>query len=109
MKLKYIRHSTLGFVLWPAHNETTNNVSHRDMAQFVQRALVHELQRFSNKASNDPGCVTSAGFAHVHENGTAHCFGKSESLDMYAQPGDSKALQAQLFGDAPASGFPVNG
>lgn len=77
-ELKYIRHKTLGFVLWP----NTDDLWHATVAACVQR--------------NVPGSIVSAGFASV-ENGEARCWGRSESLKLDSRPReDSIALARQL-------------
>lgn len=77
-KLKYIRHATLGFILWP----NSDDLWHATVAACVQR--------------NVPGAIISAGFASV-EGGEARCWGRSESLKLDSQPQlDSEALARQL-------------
>lgn len=76
--LKYIRHATLGFVLWP----DSDDLWHATVAACVQR--------------NVPGNIVSAGFASLH-GGEASCWGRSESLKLDSQPQlDSAALAKQL-------------
>lgn len=78
--LKYIRHSNLGFVLWPR----TDDLWHSHVG-----ALVCQV----------PGKIESAGFASV-AGGVARCWGESESLNIASQKGDSEALAKQLGLDA---------
>ncbi len=73
---KYVRHSNLGFILWPK----TDALWHEHMGRLLTRV---------------PGKIMSAGFADV-QGGTARCFGRSESLDMDSDPSDSVALALQL-------------
>lgn len=80
VELKYVRHSALGFMLWPR----TDDLWHSDVGKLLRRV---------------PGEIVSAGFACV-AGGTASCWGESESLDIKSQKGDSEALAAQLGLDA---------
>ena len=76
MKHKYVRHSTLGFVLWPM----TDEIWH----QHVGRLLAREA-----------GAILSAGFAEMYD-GSVSCYGKSESLGISSDPTDTDALAKQL-------------
>lgn len=77
-ELKYIRHATLGFILWL----NSDDLWHATVAACAQR--------------NVPGNILSAGFASV-EGGEARCWGRSESLKIDSRPKeDSVALAKQL-------------
>lgn len=77
MQLKYVRHSTLGFVVWPK----TDALWHLHVGEMLDRRC--------------KGFIVSAGFAEV-VGGEVRCFGESESLGIPSQPGDGDALAAQL-------------
>lgn len=76
MALKYIRHSVIGFVIWPERAD----IWHSDMAERL------DLVR---------GEILSAGFASIHED-KVRCWGSSESLRMGGLPDDAQALAKQL-------------
>lgn len=76
MHLKYIR-CDFGFVLWPKCEE----MAHSHMA----RALNGRK-------------IISAGFAVIDAE-EAHCFGRSESMDLDGKPEDSALLTEQVFGE----------
>lgn len=77
MQLKYVRHSTIGFVIWPK----TDALWHSHVGDLLRR--------------KDGGRIISAGFCSL-EGGTARCYGRSESLGVGGLPDDAKALAAQL-------------
>lgn len=77
MEMKYIRHSQIGFVLWPR----TDDLWHSHVAAAIP--LKHGKK------------ITSAGFCAVHE-GTVTCWGRSESLDIDSHPDDAEMLARQL-------------
>jgi hypothetical protein len=79
-ELKYVRHSSLGFVLWPK----SDDLWHSHMGALLRRV---------------PGEIVSAGFAIVAA-GIVNCYGRSESLDISSVEGDSDALAKQLGLDA---------
>lgn len=72
---KYVRHSKVGFVIWPK----TDNLWHSDVGQIMRS-----------------GHIISAGFADIYA-GEASCYGRSESLDLNSRPEDSEELTKQLF------------
>jgi hypothetical protein len=74
MELKYVRHSRIGFILWPR----TDDLWHSHIGNALPR-----------------GGIESAGFASV-KGGKVQCWGKSESLGIPSAPDDSKALAQQL-------------
>lgn len=76
MEHKYVRHSELGFFIWPR----TDNVWHSHIAQLAKRA---------------GGTIISAGFA-AFSDGLVVCHGRSESLDIGSLPDDSAELAKQL-------------
>jgi hypothetical protein len=80
MELKYVRHSSLGFVLWPR----SDDLWHAHIGQTLGRVR---------------GTIVSAGFATV-AGGVVQCWGESESLQIKSQKGDSEALAEQLGLDA---------
>jgi len=73
---KYVRHSALGFILWP----TSDQLWHLHVGRSLYRV---------------EGTIVSAGFCHVID-GRAVCWGLSESLGVCSQPSDSEALTLQL-------------
>lgn len=76
MEHKYVRHSEIGFVVWP----TTDALWHSHVGRLLRTA---------------GGKLLSAGFCRIHPEG-AECYGMSESLGMSSIPGDSEALTKQL-------------
>jgi hypothetical protein len=77
MELKYVRHSQVGFILWPR----TDDLWHAHIGGLLQQRCGGE--------------IVSAGFARL-AGGKAKCWGKSESLGIASKPDDSAALAAQL-------------
>lgn len=77
MELKYVRHSTIGFILWPK----TDALWHSHIGDHLLR-----------KAR---GHIISAGFCSV-AGGSAQCWGRSESLGIGGKPDDTEALNKQL-------------
>jgi hypothetical protein len=75
-ELKYVRHSTFGFILWPAGTD----LWHAHVGRMVERV---------------GGKVVSAGFTDLSD-GTVFCYGKSEFLGMSSLPEDTALLAAQL-------------
>lgn len=75
---KYVRHSDLGFVLFPAND----NLWHKHIGLLI-------LQCFSK------GELVSAGFASIEE-GKVFCYGESESLKMKSRKEDGELLSKQL-------------
>ena len=76
MELKYVRHDTVGFVIWPR----TDDIWHSHVGSLLKRAN---------------GKLVSAGFARL-KDGKAVCYGYSETLDLSSQEDDSAALTKQL-------------
>lgn len=76
MQHKYVRHSTIGFVLWPK----TDTLWHSHVGNLLNRA---------------GGKIISAGFCYV-AFGEVRCFGRSESLNIGGLPDDEQALAKQL-------------
>jgi hypothetical protein len=74
MDLKYVRHNTVGFILWPR----TDDLWHMHVASALPR-----------------GSIMSAGFASV-AGGKVKCGGRSESLGIGSLPEDGAALAKQL-------------
>ena len=79
MRHKYIRHSRLGFVLFPDQI----NISHAAMARLVMKSMP------------SGGTIVSAGFVWVGKGATI-IEGKSESLNLGPAAGDGEALRKQL-------------
>lgn len=79
MKHKYVRHSTLGVVLFPANTE----VSHKDIAYILCRR------------SPLGGEIISAAFVCV-ERDRVVLEGKSESLGIGQAPDDAAVIRFQL-------------
>lgn len=75
VKHKYVRHSALGFVLWPM----TDDLWHSHVGNQLRRV---------------EGSILSAGFAWIGTN--IVCEGRSESLNIGSRPDDSLALAQQL-------------
>lgn len=76
-KHKYVRHSIIGFILWPCSDDLYH--SHvGDLSVGMAR-----------------GQILSAGFAVVYD-GKVTCSGKSESLRIKSRPEDSELLAKQL-------------
>lgn len=75
MDLKYVRHSIVGFILWPR----TDDLWHSHVGKVLPKA----------------GRIESAGFASL-AGGKVRCGGGSESLHINSRPDDSEALAAQL-------------
>lgn len=73
---KYVRHSVIGFVLWP----TQDKLWHAHIG-----AALHAV----------PGTIVSAGFCDV-STGIAVCWGESESLNIQSREEDSALLGKQL-------------
>ena len=84
MKQKYIRHSTLGFILW---NGNLNNISHKEMASLA----VQMGRKFSDKSE-----IISAGFVMFYGEGEVMTFGFSDSLNLGPLPDDANELSKQL-------------
>jgi len=76
MKHKYIRHSSLGFILWPM----TDDVFHQHMQNLFRR---------------ERGEIISAGFVEFDDK-EAFCYGRSESIGIGGLPDDSEVLNKQL-------------
>lgn len=92
MRMKYIQHGALGFVLWPDHGSANDarGMDHRDMAEAV---------RFH---CHDRSCkVISAGFVWLYvDNGgrlaTSVAEQRSESLQLGPMVTDALNIQKQL-------------
>lgn len=76
MEMKYVRHSVIGFVMWPK----TDRLWHSHVGALLNRA---------------GGKIISAGFV-TSTDGVVVCHGKSESLGISSIPGDTEALAAQF-------------
>ncbi|MES2942962.1 MAG: hypothetical protein V4772_08865 [Pseudomonadota bacterium] len=78
-KHKYVKHSELGFVLWPA---LRGELWHVDVGRAIKRR-------------ETSGEIISAGFAEI-QNGKVRCYGRSDSLSIDSATGDSAELAEQL-------------
>ena len=75
---KYVRHSVLGFILFP-----------------TQDILWHKHIGVLMRQVSSKGDLVSAGFARI-EGGDVICYGESESLKMRSKAEDSDLLAKQL-------------
>ena len=82
MKHKYVRHETLGVVIFPADTD----LSHR----LIGRAMDYAEHEFGGK-----GKVISAGFVWIGRE-SVHVEGRSESLNMDRLPDDADVIKKQL-------------
>ncbi|MCY1171544.1 hypothetical protein D9M73_116580 [compost metagenome] len=86
--LKYVRHSAIGFVVWPARYP---GLTHRE----VGRAI--------SQGSDVPrGTILSAGFVNW-TGGAPFCHGRSESMNIDSIASDTEALRAEWGMSAPAA------
>lgn len=99
MKHKYIRHSELGFVLWP-HSD---DLYHRHVGDMVRQAMPAYKAQLADPAKGKAGYpaalnqIISAGFVKISRSpDTVVCYGESESLGIKSRPDDSAALAKQL-------------
>lgn len=74
MELKYVRHKTIGFILWPK----TEELYHSHVGRLFNRLE-----------------ILSAGFASLYA-GDVLCHGRSESLNIGGREDDTVALAKQL-------------
>ena len=77
MVLRYVKHSTLGFIIWA-------NVSSDSHSIFEQLIL-----------KDVPGIIVSAGLASVHD-GIVECWGESENIRSSTCNTDAHDLSIQL-------------
>lgn len=77
--MKYIRHSTIGFILWPK----SALLRHSEMAKAIKERRGGE--------------ILSAGFCILADVKTL-CFGESTSLDVKSLPDDGELLNRQMRG-----------
>lgn len=82
VELKYVRHSKLGFITWPANPSLWHSHIGGEMC-------------FKTRSTEHAGAIVSAGFARI-ENGKVICYGKSETLGKGSLSEDSKLLAAQF-------------
>ena len=80
MRQKYVRHSHLGFVIFP------------------DTALLHHIHVGELLLKQCRGTLLSAGFCFLGDREDVLCFGRSESLDLDSRRDDTEALKRQLFG-----------
>ena len=85
VEMKYVQHSTVGFVIWPMHLGE-GNMFHST----IGRAL-----RYQPEQSGQGDFVVSAGFCSII-GGKVRCYGESESLGLRSKAGDSAKLANQL-------------
>lgn len=79
--LKYVRHSTVGFLVWPAQSP---GLTHKEAARAAR--LGEDVA---------PGQILSAGFVHFDADQRPFCNGRSESLDLDSRADDTEALRAE--------------
>lgn len=79
--LKYVRHSTVGFMTWPVRHP---GLSHKEVAQIMSHGHVGRQ-----------GVILSAGFVALDETGLPLCMGRSETLDLDSMESDTDALRAE--------------
>lgn len=79
--LKYVRHSTAGFVVWPRR---LPGLAHKEIARAIRSS--EDVQR---------GEMLSAGFIDFDYDGLPFCHGRSESLDLNSMASDTAALRAE--------------
>lgn len=77
MNFKYVRHNTVGFILWP---DTPDLIHSRIGATVISGA---------------GGSIVSAGFAQMRF-GAVTCSGRSESLNIASNKDDTLLLAEQL-------------
>lgn len=82
MRLKYVRHETLGVAFFPADTD----LSHR----LIGRAMDSAEHEWGGK-----GKVLSAGFVYVGRD-AVHVEGRSESLNLDRLPDDAEVIKKQL-------------
>lgn len=86
--LKYVRHSVIGFVVWPRHFD---ELAHKDIGYAI---------RCSRNVSD--GVILSAGFIDWDAHGLPFCHGASISLNQAARDDDTAALCAEWGMGSPA-------
>jgi hypothetical protein len=74
---KYIRHSKLGFILWPKEDD----LWHMHVGQMLLKQTL--------------GTIVSAGFVTFEREGPV-CHGRSESLRIQSLPEDTALLRKQM-------------
>ena len=74
MRMKYVKHKTKGFFLFP----DSDSVWHSHVGEFLGTENIQ-----------------SAGFVRMR-NGTPECYGSSESLNKSSAPSDSEQLKTQM-------------
>lgn len=80
-QLKYVRHASTGFVVWPAKYP---GLTHREVARAIRSG--ENVKR---------GETLSAGFVEWDFDGRPFCCGRSESLDIASREDDTAALRAE--------------
>lgn len=92
--LKFVRHSTAGFVVWPAKYP----------------GLTHLEVELAIRCADDVprGEVLSAGFVIFDADGLPICNGRSDSLDVDSREDDTAALRAEWGMQAPSAPAPLN-
>lgn len=76
--LKYVRHSELGFTVWPDQVE----LHHNHVGQLIERRVRE-------------GEIVSAGFVDFGQNNLPYCPGRSDSLGIGSQAIDTVDLQKE--------------
>lgn len=75
---KYVRHSSLGIVLWPE----SDMVWHMSVGKLLDYHIGPD--------------IVSAGFVSFDAQGRPTCHGQSDSLGLKARPEDTSILRAQM-------------
>lgn len=88
-QLKYVRHSTVGFVVWPVQ---IHGPTHKEVALAMHTG--DDAQR---------GETLSAGFVQWDFDGRPLCMGESVSLGIASREDDTDALRAEWGMTAPAA------
>lgn len=87
---RYLRHPTMGIVLWTTPNEFPGFWTHADMAKALPKAFKH-----NDIAGGDERKIESAGYVVAGNDGPI-CVGRSDSLGVKADPDDTDLLRAML-------------
>lgn len=80
-QLKYVRHGSVGFVVWPAQRV---GMTHEEVARATFMSQDVRMQR-----------IISAGFVEWDADGRPLCMGKSDTLGIASREDDTDALRAE--------------
>lgn len=92
---RYLRHPTLGIVMWATPVAMPGMLTHREMADRLPKSFSHR-----HMAGAVEETIASAGYIREGPDGP-ECYGDSESLGVKADPSDTKLLWAMLDGGNP--------